>query len=290
MFSKSRLRAAFALAYLICISPRVSQAQTTRASAIPPQEAAARMTLHPGFRATLFAGEPEVVQPIAFAIDDRGRLWVCEGMSYPNWQQENTKLEDRHDRIVIFEDADGDGRFDKRTVFADHLVNLSGIELGFGGVFVCSTPNLLFIPDANGDDVPDSPAKVLLNGFSFDVKHNVFNGLTWAPDGWLWGCHGILGTSKVGPPVLPPSDPKRVAINCGVWRMHPVTHAFEVVAHGTTNPWGLDFDDYGQAFITNCVISHVFHVIPGAHYQRMYGEDLTPHTYALMPSCADHLH
>jgi putative membrane-bound dehydrogenase-like protein len=273
----------------------VTPAQTTApatapSAALPPEQAAATMKLPPGFRATLFAGEPDVVQPIAFAFDDRGRLWVAEGMSYPNWLPENTKIEDRRDRIVILEDVDGDGRFDKRTVFADHLMNLSGIKLGFGGVYLCSTPNLLFIPDADRDDRPDGPPKVLLNGFSYDVHHNVFNGLTWGPDGWLWGMHGILGTSKAGPPEMPPSDPKRVAINCGVWRMHPVTHAFEVVAHGTTNPWGLDFDDYGQAFITNCVIAHVFHVIPGAHYQRMYGEVLTPHTYGLMPTCADHLH
>src|SRR5437870_762816 len=94
---------------------------------LPATEAPKAMTLPPGFRATLFAGEPDVVQPIAFAIDDRGRLWVCESMSYPNWQPENTKPEDRHDRVVILEDTDGDGRFDKRTVFADHLMNLSGI-------------------------------------------------------------------------------------------------------------------------------------------------------------------
>jgi putative membrane-bound dehydrogenase-like protein len=285
----------YALTSLLVAMAPAAYAQTTApttapTAALPPEQAAATMKLPPGFHATLFAGEPDVVQPISFAIDDRGRLWVAEGMSYPNWQPENTKPEDRHDRIVILEDTDGDGRFDKRTVFADHLMNLSGIELGFGGVFVCSTPNLMFIPDANRDDVPDGEPKVLLNGFSYDVHHNVFNGLTWGPDGWLWGMHGILGTSKVGPPEMAASDPRRVQINCGVWRMHPVTHTFEVVASGTTNPWGLDFDDYGQAFITNCVIAHVFHVIPGAHYTRMYGEDLTPHTYGLMPTCADHLH
>ena len=74
----------------------------------------------------------------------------------------------------------------------------------------------------------------------------------------------------------------RVAINCGVWRYHPTRAVFEAVAHGTTNPWGLDFDDLGEAFITNCVIPHLFHVVPGAHFQRMFGEDLAPYRYALM--------
>ncbi len=257
---------------------------------VPLKDAAARMKVPDGFRVSLFAGEPDVVQPIAFATDDRGRLWVAEGRSYPTWQEEDTEPQDRKDRILIFEDADGDGRFDKRTVFADKLINLSGIELGFGGVWICSTPNLMFIPDADGDDKPDGPPRVLLNGFDYEVQHNVFNGLTWGPDGWLYGMHGILATSKVGPPTLAVDDPKRVPINCGVWRIHPVTHAFEVVAWGTTNPFGLDFDELGQMFITNCVIAHAFHVVPGAHYQRMYGEDLNPHTYALMQSAADHLH
>jgi putative membrane-bound dehydrogenase-like protein len=267
------------------------------AAPVPVAEAAARMTLPEGFKATLFAGEPDVVQPIAFTIDDRGRLWVCEGMSYPKWQEADTEPQDRHDRILILEDADNDGRFDKRTVFADKLVNLSGIEVGFGGVYVCSTPSLLFFPDADADDRPDGEPKVLLNGFTHEVSHNVFNGLSWGPDGWLYGLHGILAQSRVGSPDLPADSPDRVPLDCGVWRIHPVTHAFEVVATGTTNPFGLDFDERGQMFITNCVLAHLWHVIPGAHFQRMYGRDPTPgiarndaEQVDLMRSCADHLH
>ena len=71
---------------------------------------------------------------------------------------------------------------------------------------------------------------------------------------------------------------------------HPTREVFEAVAHGTTNPWGLDFDDLGEAFITNCVIPHLFHVIPGAHFQRMFGEDVVPNRYELMETCADHMH
>ena len=105
------------------------------------------MTLPAGFHATLFAGEPDVVQPIAMSFDDRGRLWVVECFSYPGWQGTN-------DRVVILEDRDGDGRFDQRTVFWDEGKNLSGINVGFGGVWLCSTPNLIFVPDADGDDGP----------------------------------------------------------------------------------------------------------------------------------------
>jgi putative heme-binding domain-containing protein len=79
-------------------------------------------------------------------------------------------------------------------------------------------------------------------------------------------------------------------MNCGVWRYHPTRKKFEAYAHGTTNPWGIDWDDYGQMFITNCVIKHLFHVVPGGHYDRMFGQDINPHSYHLMPSIADHLH
>ncbi len=249
---------------------------------VSPSAAPQRMTLPAGFRATLFAGEPDVVQPIAFTFDDRGRLWVVECYSYPKWEKEG------HDRILIFEDRDGDGRFDTRKVFWDQGANLTGIQLGFGGVWLCATPYLLFLPDRNGDDRPDGPPQVVLDGWDLQAKHNVFNGLTWGPDGWLYGCNGILSKSNVGKPGTP--DAQRVALNCGVWRYHPIRQQFEVVAHGTTNPWGLDFDDYGQMFITNCVIHHLWHVVPGAHFQRMFGQDFNPHLYALLPSCADHIH
>ena len=122
---------------------------------MPPREAPLRMTLPDGFKATLFAGEPDVVQPIAMCFDARGRLWVAECMSYPNWHKD--PKEEGKDRILIFEDTDGDGTFDKRTVFADKLANVSAIQVGFGGVFVGAAPYLLFIPDKNGDDIPDGP-------------------------------------------------------------------------------------------------------------------------------------
>jgi putative membrane-bound dehydrogenase-like protein len=251
---------------------------------LPPAEAPKKMTLPEGFTATLFAGEPDIVQPIAFTFDDRGRLWVVECTSYPQWTKEKVGK----DRVLIFEDTDGAGHFDKCTVFYDKGANLTGIELGFGGVWLCATPNLIFIPIKPGEDKPAGPLEVVLDGWDLTARHNVFNSLRWGPDGWLYGCNGILSNSKVGKPGAPDTD--RVAFNCGVWRFHPMRKEFEVVAHGTTNPWGLDFDDYGQMFITNCVIKHLWHVVPGAHYQRMFGQDINPYSYGLMESCADHIH
>ncbi len=252
---------------------------------VPPQDAVKRFTLPEGFQATLFAGEPDVVQPIAMTFDDRGRLWVVECLSYPKW----TDKPEGGDRVVMFEDTDGDGKFDKRQVIFDKGANLSGIELGFGGIYLCSIPNLLFIPcDFNADTPKIGKPEALLDGWSLKCKHNVFNSLTWGPDGWLYGCNGIIDLSKVGKPGTP--DKERIPMSCGVWRYHPTRKVFEPFAHGTTNPFGLDFDEYGEAFMTNCVIGHLWHVIPGAHFERMYGEDLNPHTYQFMKTCADHIH
>jgi putative membrane-bound dehydrogenase-like protein len=250
---------------------------------VPPDRAAQRMTLPDGFHVELVAGEPQLVKPIAMTTDDRGRLWVVESHSYPNWITDGKPGEDR---VLIFED-NGKGQY-KSKVFLDHGTNLSGIALGFGGVWLCASPDLLFIPIDAAKDAPAGPPRVVLDGWSLKAKHNVFNSLTWGPDGWLYGCNGILDTSFVGKPDTPKD--KRVPLNCGVWRYHPTREVFEPFAWGTTNPWGLDFDDRGEAFVTNCVIEHVFHFVQGGHYRRMYGQDLNPHVYGLMQTCADHIH
>jgi putative membrane-bound dehydrogenase-like protein len=252
---------------------------------IPPKEAPGKMTVPEGFKVTLFAGEPDVVQPIAFTFDDRGRMWVVECLSYPIWSKDGKG----RDRVLIFEDTDGDGTFDKRTVFLDDGVNLSGIELGFGGVWLCSLPNLIFIPLKDGEDRPAGPPQVVLDGWNMiDTKHNIFNSLGWGPDGWLYGCNGIQARSWVGAPGTPKE--KRTYLDCGVWRYHPTRKVFEAVAHGTTNPFGLDWDEYGEMFVTNCVIDHLFHFVPGGHYERMYGQDANPYVYGLMKSCVDYKH
>lgn len=250
---------------------------------LEPQDTPAKVTLPPGFHATLFAGEPDIVQPMGMTLDDRGRLWVVENYSYPGWKSEGK------DRVLIFTDKDGDGHFDERKVFLDDGVNVTSVAVGFGGVFMLSLPQLVFIPDKNQDDVPDGPAEVLLDGWDLaKMGHNAPNNLTWGVDGWLYGLNGIQAKCNIGKPGA--ADNERVYFDCGVWRYHPQRRIFETVSLGTTNPWGIDFDRYGQIFITNCVIAHLWHAMPGGHMVRMYGQDPNPNTYAPLQSCADHLH
>lgn len=246
-------------------------------------EAARTMMVPEGFQVTLFAGEPDVKQPIGFCIDDRGRLWVAEAFNYPH---HGTKP---GDRILIFEDSDNDGRFDKRTVFYDRLNYVTGIEVGFGGAWVVSPPYFYFIPDRDGDDKPDGEPEVLLEGFGTHANsHNLANGLSWGPDGWLYGTHGRTNWSMLGKPGTAPEQ--RIRFDGGVYRYHPVRHIWESYADGTTNPWGIDWNDHGEAFVCNCVNPHLFHVIQGAHYEPWRNRESGAFTYQRIPTIADHLH
>ena len=249
-----------------------------------PDEMVKLIDVPEGFNVTLFAGEPDVQQPICMDFDDKGRLWVAECYSYSGGPYE-TKL---RDRVIILEDTDGDGKHDSRKVFWDKGFMLTSLTWGFGGLWVLHDGTLSFIPDRDGDDVPDSEPVVMLDGWSKDCGHNFVSGLIWGPDGWLYGRHGIVDTSYPGVPGTPKEE--RPFMNCGVWRYHPIKHTIEVVCNGTTNPWGLDYNPDGQFFMTNNVQGHLWHVIPGARYQRMYGQDFNPHAYELMDMTADHYH
>lgn len=254
---------------------------------MPASEAVKLIEMPPGFQATVFAAEPDVQNPIACTWDSRGRLWVAENYTYADAKTNFDKT--LHDRILIFEDTDGDGVADKRTVFCDNLQNLTSIELGYGGLYATAAPRLIFIPIKDGEDKPAGEPVTLLDGFdAWGVRHNIVNGLKWGPDGWLYGRHGIQATSKVGAPGTP--DAERTKINCCIWRFHPVRKTFEVVCWGGTNSWGHDWNAEGDGFFINTVIGQLYQIIPGAHYERMYGQDLNPYIYQLLPQTADHYH
>lgn len=250
----------------------------------PPEATVRGFTLSEGFSATLFAGEPDVRQPISFCIDDRGRLWVLEGNTYPAWKGPSPE----RDRILVFEDRDGDGHFDTRKVFAEGLVYATGIEVGFGGVWVVAPPSLLFFPlDASGDRAA-GPPEVLLDGFGSQGGHNVVNGFSWGPDGWLYGGHGRTSISDLGPPGSPAE--KRIHFDGGVWRYHPTRRVFEAFADGATNPWGVAFDERGQMLVSNCVNAHLFHVIQGGHYEPSRERPSSRYAYRRLETIADHPH
>lgn len=282
-----------ALLFLSALSPLLSAEtfpapfNSEKGSPMPAEEVARTMELPPGFKCQVFAAEPDVQQPIAMAWDAKGRLWVAENYTYAeNPARWDTKL---RDRIIILEDKDGDGKHDGRKVFWDQGSYLTSVEIGYGGAWILHNGTLSFIADKNGDDVPDGEPEVLLDGFNTKtIGHNIVNGLRWGPDGWLYGRHGITDTSSVGAPGTPAD--KRVKFNCAIWRFHPTRKVLEAVAHGGTNSWGHDWNAEGELFMINTVIGHLWHVIPGAYYRRMFGTHLNPYVYEVIEQTADHFH
>jgi len=255
----------------------------TPSPALPPADAQKAFKAPDGFEVRLFAAEPDVINPVAMTWDARGRLWVLELYEYPLGAPPGARP---RDRIKILEDTDNDGRADKVTVFADGLNLATGMLLGNGGVYVGQAPDLLFLQDTNHDDIADTRT-VLLTGFGLDDRHELLNGLTWGPDGWLYLTHGVFTHSKVK---IPEASSPGVEVTAAVARFQPRTKEFEVFADGTSNPWGVDFDRYGNAFVSACVIDHLFHMTPGGIYVRQGGTPPNPYAYELLPSIVDHKH
>jgi putative membrane-bound dehydrogenase-like protein len=267
-------------------NPRNTEPSASRT--LPPAQAAAGFRAPQGFRVGVFAAEPDVRNPIAMAWDRRGRLWVAENYTYAELPQVfDLRL---RDRVLIFEDTDGDGRADRRTVFTDNVQRLGSVELGFGGVWLLCPPRLLFVPDRDGNDVPDGAAEVVLDGFGVAVEnhHTFANGLRWGPDGWLYGRCGASSPGEVGVPGTPLT--LRVPMRGGLWRYHPIRKRIEMLAHGTTNPWGHDWNALGEAFFINTVNGHLWHLIPGSHLVRPHTIEPNPRAYTLIDQHADHWH
>src|SRR5262245_39357364 len=233
--------------------------QTGRMSAA---ETAATMQLPPGFKATVFASEPDVQNPIAMAWDSRGRLWIAENYTFA---ESGRKFDlNLRDRILIFEDTNGDGHFDSRKVFTDEVQMLTSIEVGHGGVWLMCPPQLLFIPDRDRDGVPDGPPEVILDGLvgSPEMYHTFANGLRFGPDGWLYGRCGASSAGEIGVPGTPPEE--RIPLRGTLWRYHPQRKVAEVISSGTTNPWGHDWNEHGELFFINTVNGHLWHEFAGA--------------------------
>ena len=281
---------------------QVAQEEGRQAKFLTPAEAVESMTLIDGYKANVWASEPMMTQPMAFCWDDRGRMWIAENRDYESRGHGFSNAGDS--RILILEDTDRDGVADSRKVFMEGLAFPAAIAVGFDGLYVGAPPNLLFIPDKNKDDVADEEdIKVLLTGWGILDRHETLNSLHWGPDGWLYGLQGYATPSRVRKPegkgkLYGHKDPfpenildgEGVDINGGVWRYHPVKDRFEVVAHGFSNPWGIDYDAKGQFIMSACVIPHLWHVIPGGIYHRQGGQHYNPYVYSDIRTITDHTH
>jgi glucose/arabinose dehydrogenase len=210
-----------------------------------PEDSKKTFKLPDGYEINLFASEvefPDLKKPVQMTFDAKGRLWVTTMASYPMYLPGRPV----NDKILIFEDTDGDGKADKETVFADGLHVPTGIELGDGGVYVSQQPNLMFLKDTDGDDKADV-RKIIMHGFDTADSHHAMHAFTWDPGGALYWQEGTFHYSQVESPY----GPKRLK-DAGVFRFEPKTQKFDVfVSYGFANPWGHYVDRWGQNFVAD---------------------------------------
>jgi glucose/arabinose dehydrogenase/azurin len=201
-----------------------------------------KFKLPAGYEINLFASEKDfpIEKPVAMNFDARGRLWVATMPTYPQYYPGIPV----HDRIVILEDTDGDGKADKHTVFADDLYLPLGFEFGDGGVYVSQEPDIVFLKDTDGDDKADV-REVILTGFGSEDSHHATHAFTFGQDGAMYFNEGTFLNSQVETPYGP------IHSYAGAtYRFEPRTHKlFHYISYPYYNPWGSVFDKWGMHLI-----------------------------------------
>lgn len=216
-----------------------------------------------GFEIGLYAADPLLAKPIQINFDPEGRLWVASSVTYPQIKPDGLP----EDRIVVLEDVDGDGVAERSTVFADDLLIPNGVMPGDGGAYVAQAAELLHLRDTDGDGKADERT-VLLSGFGTQDTHHTLHGLTWGPDGWLYLLQGYYIATHVETIY----GPRRLN-GGGAWRYHPGTGRLEVYSRGLVNPWGIQFDRWGQTFQTDGAGGNgINYSFPGATFVASPGE------------------
>ncbi|WP_186738671.1 PVC-type heme-binding CxxCH protein [Spirosoma utsteinense] len=210
-----------------------------------------------GFEVTLFAAEPLVAKPIQMNWDADGRLWVVSSTAYPHLKTG----EQANDKIFVLEDTDGDGKADKSTIFAEGLLTPTGILPGDGGVYVANSTEILHFMDTDGDGKADKKRRIL-NGFGTADAHHLIHTFRWGPEGLLYFNQSIYIYSHVETP----SGIKRLE-GGGVWQLNPKHLDLNIYAKGLVNPWGLQFDRWGQSFLTDGAgFEGINYAFPGATF------------------------
>jgi uncharacterized protein len=213
------------------------------------------------FTLDLYAAEPDIVKPITFAFDERGRMWIAETVDYPN---EPLAGAPGDDRIRILEDTNGDGRADKFIVFAEHLNIPTSFVFANGGVIVAQPPHILFLKDTNGDDRADEQ-KILSTGWGQHDTHAVLSNLQYAPDNYIWGVVGYSGFSGE-------INGKKYQFGQAAFRFKPDGSDFEVMTGSTNNTWGLGFNETFDVFGSTANNDPSWHMaIPNRYFEGVEG-------------------
>ena len=216
----------------------------------------------PGFELQLFASEPDIVNPITMAWDERGRLWVVETVDYPNSVRADDGQGD--DQIKICEDTDGDGKADKFTVFAQGLNIPTSMVFANDGVIVSQAPHTLFLKDTNGDDKADE-RKVLFTGWGVSDTHAGPSNFKYGFDNKIWG---TVGYSRFEGTV----GGEDFNFGQSLYRFETDGSKMEYLGQTSNNTWGLGFSEDFNVFASTANNTHsVFFGIPFKYYAQVEG-------------------
>lgn len=248
----------------LLLTASIHQDERRFAPGSDPDEELASFKIQDGFEITLFAAEPMVVNPVQMSWDADGRLWVVGSTAYPHVKPG----EQANDKIYVLEDTDGDGKADKSTIFAEGLLTPTGILPGDGGVYVANSTEILHFMDTDGDGKADKRRRVL-TGFGVADTHHLIHTFRWGPEGSLFFNQAIYTYSHVETP----AGVRRLE-GGGAWRLRPESLELDVYVRGLINPWGLQFDRWGQSFMTDGAGGEgINYAFPGATFVTAPGAE-----------------
>lgn len=240
------------------------------------EEALKTLTVPEGYKVELFASEkefPHLANPMQMSFDDKGRLWVATMPTYPHYRPGDALPDDK---ILIYEDTNGDGKADKETVFADKLHLPIGFEFAPEGVYLSQEPNFVLLRDTDGDDKADTK-EILLGGFDTHDTHHAISAFTADPSGAIVMCEGVFLHSNIETPYGPVR-----CVDGGFLRYSPQRSQLERVAQlSIPNPWGVVFDAWGQDFFLHTSGTSMNWMLP-VEVKPAFGSK-TPSTPDLVP-------
>ena len=215
-----------------------------------------------GWEINLFASDPMVEKPIQMNWDAQGRLWCATSETYPQVKPGQTP----NDKVYILEDTKGQGKADKRTLFAEGLFIPTAVIQGDGGVYVTNSTEILHLTDSKATGKADT-RRVVLAGFGTEDTHHIVHTLRWGPDGRLYFLQSIYIHSHLETP-----RGLRHLLGSGVWRFDTRTFDLGVYSRGLVNPWGIVWDRWGQTFQTDGAGGEgINYAFPGAGFTSAVG-------------------
>ena len=229
---------------------------------VDPEVEKSKFVVPEGFEISLFAGDPMIQKPVQMNFDAQGRLWVVTSTTYPHIKPG----EEAKDQVVVLEDTNHDGKADKVTTFAEGLHIPTAVIPGDGGAYVANSTEVLFLKDANGDLRADD-RNIILSGFGTEDTHHLLHTMRFGPEGMLYFLQSIYIHSHIETPWG-----VRRLMGGGVWEFRPETRKLEVISKGLINPWGFEFDRWGQSFAADGAGSEgVNYIFPGSVFATSPG-------------------